>query len=98
PHALAGALVAAGIPDMPMVVTTRGTRGEMRYRSVYAMAGHTIKETATTPARRVKWSAYEEGPASRVPQGADTSGRKQGPDLAPGKTAADGSWGAENAY
>jgi hypothetical protein len=38
PHELARVLVEAGIPDAPMVVTAKGFRGEIRYRSFHKMA------------------------------------------------------------
>jgi hypothetical protein len=51
PQELARTLVAAGIPDAPMQVTTAGLRGETTYRSFYAAADRTIEENAKTPLR-----------------------------------------------
>ena len=51
PYALARALIADGVPDQAMVVTSDGLVGETRYRSIHAMAGKTVMESATQPVR-----------------------------------------------
>ena len=47
PMALARLLVAAGIPDQPMRVTSAGLAGATLYRSIHRLAGRTIAESAT---------------------------------------------------
>jgi hypothetical protein len=49
PMALARVLIAAGIIDQPVTVTHRGVRDEIRYRSLYRLAGRTFTESAGTP-------------------------------------------------
>lgn len=56
PYALARILVAAGIPDQPMSLVTQGLKGEMRFRSIHRMAGWTVAESSSTPAKLVKWT------------------------------------------
>ena len=51
PQDLARVLVAAGIPDAPMQVTTAALRGETTYRSFYAAADRTIEEDAKVAVR-----------------------------------------------
>jgi hypothetical protein len=62
PHEMARVLLAAGIPDAPMQVYTRGLRGETTYRSFHAMADHTFRENAQTPVKRARWVAHPDGP------------------------------------
>ena len=59
PFALARVLVAAGIPDRPVLVMHKGLRGEMRYRSLHRMAGRTVRESASFSAGVGR---YEERP------------------------------------
>jgi hypothetical protein len=61
PFALARVLIAAGIPDQPVIVTTDGVRGTMRYPSLVRMAGLTMIETAKTPLRLAKHSEMPSG-------------------------------------
>ena len=56
PNELARVLVAAGIPDAPMVVTHRGLRGEMTYRSFDEAAKWTHEESASVPLHRVPYA------------------------------------------
>jgi hypothetical protein len=76
-HELARVLVAAGIPDAVMRVTTAGLRGEMVYRSVHAMAAYTFRENAQTPVRRARWVAPED--ATQRDQAAPTPGANAPP-------------------
>src|SRR5438132_7769823 len=55
PNELARQLVAAGIPDAPMVAAHCGHRGETAYRSFHEMALWTYEETSTKPLHRVGW-------------------------------------------
>jgi hypothetical protein len=61
PYALARVLVEAGIADQPVTVISAGTKGEMTYKSLHAMAGCTIKEGAATSIQRVKWAPHYRG-------------------------------------
>jgi hypothetical protein len=58
PMALARVLVAAGVPDQPVVVTTDDLRGEVRYRSLHRMALRTMTETSGQSLRSIPWRAY----------------------------------------
>jgi hypothetical protein len=58
PHALARALVAAGVADQPVEVVTAGLAGVTRYRSLHAMARRTIKEAVTAPIHLAKWEPH----------------------------------------
>jgi hypothetical protein len=55
PYALARLLVAGGVPDQPMTVDSEGLAGETRYRSIVAMAGRTVEESANVPVRATKY-------------------------------------------
>jgi hypothetical protein len=52
---LARVLVAAGIPDRPMVVVQKGLKGDLTYPSFHEAAKWTYQETETIPLRRVPW-------------------------------------------
>jgi hypothetical protein len=54
--ALARVLIAAGIVDQPVTVTHRGVRGEIRYRSLYRLAGRTFTESAGTPVCETRYT------------------------------------------
>jgi hypothetical protein len=58
-HELARALVAAGILDQPVGITSQGTRGEMRYPSLHRMAGQTYVEGRTTILHRARYREDE---------------------------------------
>ena len=55
PMALARELVAAGVGDQPVRVSTDGVAGHLTYRSLHRMAGRTIVESATKSVRDQKW-------------------------------------------
>jgi hypothetical protein len=58
PFALARVLVAAGVPDQPVMVTHEGLRVGITYRSLHRMAELTIEESARSPVRDVRYREY----------------------------------------
>jgi hypothetical protein len=65
-YALARVLVAAGVPDQPMHLTSQGLRGETRLPSIHVMAGFTMAESATQPVHKVRWSPMPDQDAQRA--------------------------------
>ena len=65
PFALARVLVAAGIPDRPVLVMHKGLRGEMRYRSLHRMAGRTVRESASFSAGVGRYEERPDFPTGR---------------------------------
>lgn len=65
PYALARALLAAGVADQPVSVTTAGLPGSCTQRSIAAMAEWTIAEGSTVNVHRARWRPYS------APQNAD---------------------------
>lgn len=65
PHALARALVAAGVADQPVEVVTAGLAGVTRYRSLHAMAGLTMTE-GLTPVHIAKWKPMPFGLSGKL--------------------------------
>jgi len=57
---IARQLVADGVPDAPMQVYTAGLKGCLVRRSFHKAAGHTSKENAQTPVKRIRWEAPED--------------------------------------
>ena len=88
PHALARVLVAAGVADQPVRVTCdaisgteiRRLPGHVSYPSLHEMAGYTIRESATAPVQRVRWT---DPPLHWAAPQEDTSGAKMGVNAAP---------------
>jgi hypothetical protein len=72
-HELARVLMAAGIPDDAMTVTSAGLKGEATWPSFHAMARWTYEETRSRPLHRARW----EDPALKAARFAAASGRKQ---------------------
>ena len=65
PFALARVLVAAGIPDRPVLVMHKGLRGEMRYRSLHRTAGRTVRESASFSAGVGRYEERPDFPTGR---------------------------------
>jgi hypothetical protein len=59
PNDLARVLVAAGVPDAPMVVSFEGLCGTTTYRSFHEAAKWTYSEGPATPLRRVPFKAFD---------------------------------------
>jgi len=71
---LARQLLAAGIPDGPMIVRTTGLRGEMTIRSFHEAARFTYEESASKPVHMVRWR----DPANETAQITARKGQKEG--------------------
>lgn len=73
---LARQLVAAGIPDQPVIVRTFGLTGEIGYRSLHRLAAWSYSEGRTTRLQRARWTDPAErfGPAMDHPGEANLVG------------------------
>jgi hypothetical protein len=69
PNELARVLVAAGVPDAPMVVSYEGLRGTTTCRSFHEAAKWTYSESPATPLRRVRFRELDAGALPRRSEG-----------------------------